>query len=155
MSVTDGTSEPGRILLLHGPNLDQLGRRDPDHYGGLDLDALVSLTADEAETRGLAVVHEQHDHEGDLVRRLHDTHDDGTAAVIINAGALTHYSYALRDALELVDVPKIEVHLSNIHARERFRRTSVVAPVCDGTISGLGPLGYRLAVRAVADLLGD
>jgi 3-dehydroquinate dehydratase II len=144
-----------RILLLHGPNLDQLGRRDPAHYGGLDLAGLVALVEDEASEHGAEVAHEQHDHEGDLVRRLHATAEDGTDAVIVNAGALTHYSYALRDALELVEVPVVEVHLSNIHARERFRHHSVIAAVCDGTITGLGPLGYRLAVRAVVELARD
>lgn len=142
-----------RLLLLHGPNLDQLGRRDAAQYGELDLDQLVALATEAADAEGLDLAHEQHDHEGDLVRRLHATSEDGTAAVVINAGAWSHYSYALRDALELVDAPVVEVHLSNIHARERFRHTSVTAAVCDGTISGLGPLGYRLAVRAAAELV--
>lgn len=141
------------ILLLHGPNLSQLGTRDPEHYGTATLDDVVAAARDEAEAAGATLDHEQHDHEGDLVRRLHKARTDGTDAVVINAGALTHYSYALRDALELLDVPKVELHLSNIHAREEFRRTSVVAAVCDGSIAGFGIHGYPLAVRAALALL--
>lgn len=145
---------PGAVLLLHGPNLSQLGTRDPAHYGTHTLDEVVAVARDTAAAVGLELHHEQHDAEHALVARLHAARRDATAAVIVNAGALTHYSHALRDALELLDVPKIEVHLSNIHARERFRRTSVIAPSCDGSIAGFGAVGYDLAVRAIAALLG-
>lgn len=145
-------SEP-TVLLLHGPNLSQLGTRDPDHYGTATLDDVVTAASDEATEHGLHVVAEQHEDEATIVRRLHAARGDGTAAVVINAGALTHYAHALRDALELLTVPKVEVHLSNVHAREDFRRTSVIAPACDGSIAGFGIAGYPLALRAVAALL--
>ena len=143
------------ILLLHGPNLSQLGSRDPEHYGTAALDDLVELAADTAAGHDATIQHLQSEHEGELIERLHAARDDGTAAVIVNAGALTHYSHALRDALEILpdDLPVVEVHLSNIHAREEFRRTSVIAPACDGSIAGFGPLGYRLAVEACIGLL--
>lgn len=142
-----------RILLVHGPNLSQLGRRDPAHYGTLDLGGLVEVAREEARACGAELDHTQHDSEGELVSRLHDARGDGTDAVLVNAGALTHYSYALRDALEMLTIPKVEVHLSNVHGRERFRQRSVIAAVCDGSIAGLGVAGYRLAVRAAVALL--
>jgi 3-dehydroquinate dehydratase II len=142
-----------RILLLHGPNLSQLGTRDPAHYGTDTLDDLVAVTRAEAEAGGAELEHFQTEHEGELIARLHAARTDGTDALIINAGAWTHYSYALRDALELIELPKVEVHLSNVHAREGFRRTSVIAEVCDGSIAGFGTAGYPLAVRAALALL--
>lgn len=142
------------ILLLHGPNLSQLGTRDPAHYGTATLADVVAAARTEAEEAGATLVHEQHEVEGDLVRRVHDARTDGTGAVVLNAGALTHYSYALRDALDLLDVPVVEVHLSNIHARETFRHTSVIAAACDGQIAGFGVAGYPLAVRAALGLCG-
>ena len=144
-----------KLLLLHGPNLSQLGTRDPEHYGTATLDDVVAIAREVAEEAGAELVHEQHEGEGELVRRLHAARDDGTTAVVINAGAYTHYSYAIRDALELLEVPKVELHLSNIHARERFRRTSVIASVCDGSIAGFGANGYRHAVRAAIELVED
>lgn len=144
-----------RILLLHGPNLSQLGRRDPEHYGTTDLDGIVAIAREAAEGLDAELVHEQHEEEGALVARLHAARDDGTDAVVVNPGALTHYSLALRDALETLDLPKIELHLSNVHARESFRRRSVIAAACDGTIAGLGPIGYRLAVTAAVELVRE
>jgi 3-dehydroquinate dehydratase II len=141
-----------RILVLHGPNLDQLGRRDPEVYGPLDAEALAASIRAAAAELGLEVVIEDHGAEHDLVARVHAAAHDGTAAVIVNPGALGHYSYALRDALELLAVPAIEVHLSNVHGRERFRTRSVIAAVCAGSISGLGPMGYRLALEAAGEL---
>jgi 3-dehydroquinate dehydratase II len=140
------------ILLVHGPNLSQLGSRDPEHYGTETLDDLVAITRAEAEAGGAELSHLQTEHEGELVERLHRARSDGTAAVIVNAGAWSHYSLAIRDALELLEVPKVEVHLSNVHAREGFRTTSVLAAVCDGTIAGFGAAGYPLAVRAALAL---
>lgn len=137
-----------RILLVSGPNLSQLGTRDPHHYGTATLDDIVAAVRDEHDD----VEAFQSEHEGELVARLHAARGDGTGAVIINPGALSHYSYTLRDALELLDVPKVEVHLSQVHAREEFRRHSVVSPVVHVTISGAGVLGYRLAVRAAIEL---
>ena len=142
-----------RLLLLHGPNLSQLGRRDRAHYGDLDLDALVALAREEAAALDAQLEHEQFEAEGGLVHRVHQVVEGDTDAVIINPGALAHYSVALRDALEVVQVPKVEVHLSNVHARERLRQRSVIAAVCDGVLGGFGPLGYRLAVRAAAALV--
>ncbi|MFO7778155.1 MAG: type II 3-dehydroquinate dehydratase [Nitriliruptoraceae bacterium] len=142
-----------RILLLHGPNLSQLGTRDPAQYGTATLDEVVGAARAEAESAGAELEHLQTEHEGALLERLHAARSDGTAAVIVNAGAWTHTSYALHDALELLDIPKVELHLSNIHAREAFRSTSVIAPVSDGSIVGFGIDGYPLAVRAVLSLL--
>ena len=141
------------LLLLHGPNLSQLGSRDPEQYGTDDLQTVVANARSAAEDVGASLLAEQYEAEADLVARVHAARTDGTDALIINAGALTHYSYALRDALAMLDLPKVEVHLSNIHARERFRRTSVIAPACDGQVAGFGVEGYPLAVRAVLGLL--
>ncbi len=143
-----------RILLLHGPNLSQLGHRDPAVYGTDTLADVVAAARAEAIGQDATLDDEQHEAEGDLIRRLHLVRTDGTDAVVINAGALTHYSYALRDALELLDVPIVEVHLSNIHARESFRHTSVTGAVADGIITGFGIDGYPLAVRAALALIG-
>jgi 3-dehydroquinate dehydratase II len=143
-----------RILLLHGPNLSQLGSRDPAVYGTATLRDVVAAARAEAIGAGAELVDEQHEREGDLVRRVHAARTDGTDAVVVNAGALTHYSYALRDALEVLDVPVVELHLSNIHAREGFRHTSVTGAVADGIIAGFGIDGYPLAVRAALALLG-
>jgi 3-dehydroquinate dehydratase II len=142
-----------RILLLHGPNLSQLGTRDPEHYGTATLDDVVAAARREAEADGSELEHLQTEHEGVLLERIHAARTDGTDGVIINAGAWTHTSVAVRDALELLELPKVEVHLSNIHARETFRAHSYLAPVCDGSIVGLGIDGYPLAVRAVLALL--
>jgi 3-dehydroquinate dehydratase II len=142
-----------RILLLHGPNLAQLGSRDPAVYGTSTLADVVAAARAEAEAAGAEVVDEQHEAEGHLVARVHAARTDGTDAVVVNAGALTHYGYSLRDALDLLEVPVVEVHLSNIHARESFRHTSVTGAVADGIIAGFGVDGYPLAVRAALALL--
>ena len=143
------------VLLLHGPNLGLLGERDPRHYGSSTQEQLVAVARDEAVASGADLHFEQHDDEGSLVRRLHAARSDGSSAVVINPGALSHYSYALRDALESLDAPKVEVHLSQVHRRERFRHTSVTAAACDGLIVGLGAVGYALAVRAVVSLVRE
>lgn len=135
------------ILLVHGPNLSQLGSRDPAVYGTATLADVEAAVRNEAG--GVGVTAFVSEAEGELVARLHAARRDGTTGVIVNPGALTHYSYALRDALELLTVPVVEVHLSQTHAREAFRRHSVVSPVVDVTITGAGLLGYRLAVRAL------
>lgn len=144
-----------KLLLLNGPNLSQLGRRDPQQYGADTLEDIVALATERSVQGGAEVEHLQSEHEGELVTRLHTALDDGTDAVIINPGALTHYSIALRDALELLpdDVPVVEVHLSNIHAREHFRHTSLTAGAADGVIAGLGSLGYVTAVDVCLALL--
>lgn len=149
-SSPKGGSQSGLVLLLHGPNLSQLGTRDPEHYGTATLDDVVATVRAEIDQ----VESFQSEFEGELIERLHAARSDGTVAVIINPGALTHYSYALRDALELLEIPKVEIHLSQTHAREEFRRTSVISAVVDVTITGAGLLGYRLAALAVLGKLG-
>jgi 3-dehydroquinate dehydratase-2 len=139
-----------KVRYLFGPNLGRLGTRDPERYG---TETLEQIMADVAE-RGRALGHEvdwrQSDHEGDLVAALGSARSDDVGAVVINPGALTHYSYALRDAVEGCGVPVIEVHQTNIYAREPFRRHSVIAPVVRASIAGAGAGGYRLALEAVA-----
>jgi len=146
-----------RILLLSGPNLGMLGRRDPTIYGTVTLDELVADARAAAAELGAELEHEQHDAEGDLVGAVHRalSASPKVDAIVINAGALTHYGLSLRDALELADMPCIELHLSNTQARESFRHVSVIAGVCDGIIAGLGRHGYPAAVRAAVALAGD
>jgi 3-dehydroquinate dehydratase-2 len=135
-----------RIEIMHGVNLDQLGRRDPAHYGTLDLAALERQIDTWARELGLSVRFFQTNHEGDYVEHLHALRDlaDG---VILNPGAWTHYSWAIRDALELAPVPAIEVHLSAVDEREQWRRLSVIGDLCFATVSGKGPDGYREALE--------
>lgn len=140
------------VLLLSGPNLGLLGERQPEIYGSETLAHHVEAAAAEARTLGMAIEHVQHDHEGDLVEEVHRARGRA-AAIVVNPGALTHYSWALHDALKVFDGVVVELHISNPAAREPFRHTSVVSAVADGTIAGFGGLGYRLAVRAVAELL--
>lgn len=147
------TPEPPLVMLLSGPNLDLLGDRQPQVYGSATLADHVAAATEEAAAAGLRLEHHQSNHEGQLIEHIHAARGRA-AAVIVNAGALTHYSWSLHDALAAFDGVVVEVHLSNPAAREPWRHISVVAPVADGTIAGFGQLGYRLAVRAVADLLG-
>lgn len=141
------------LLVLHGPNLSQLGVRDPSVYGTATLDDVVAVVRAATRDTALEVDAAVSEYEGDLVTRLHAAGTDGTAAVIINAGALTHTSHALADALDMLAIPKVEVHLSNIHGREQFRHTSVIARAVDGTIAGFGVQGYALAVGAIVGML--
>jgi len=141
------------VLLLSGPNLNMLGERQPEIYGTSTLADHVKHASVSAGRFGLVVEHHQSQHEGDLVELIQGARGRA-AAIIINPGALTHYAWSLHDALAAFDGPIIELHLSNPESREPWRRTSVVAPVATGCISGLGGVGYRLAIEAVADLLG-
>jgi 3-dehydroquinate dehydratase II len=141
-----------QILLLHGPNLSQLGARDPAQYGTATLAEVEDVARAAAEAEGATLTAVQTEHEGEMLERLHAARTDGTQAVIINAGAWSHYSIAVRDALEMLTIPKVEIHLSNLAAREPFRHTSVMTAVCDGAIVGLGVAGYPLAVRAAVTL---
>jgi len=140
------------VLLLSGPNLTLLGERQPDVYGTATLADHVATAAAEAVLRGLGLEHVQGDAEADLVVAVHAARGRA-AAIVVNPGALTHYGWSLHDALAAFDGPVVELHLSNPDSREPWRRTSVVAPVATGTISGFGGDGYRLALSAVATLL--
>ena len=138
-----------KVLFLFGPNLGALGRREQSLYGSESLEDIMRSV----EERGVGLGHEvgwrQSDHEGDLVGWLLGAGAEGTGAIVINPGALTHYSYALRDAIEASGVPVIEVHMSNTQAREDFRHRSVVSEVCRASIIGLGAGGYHLALEAM------
>ena len=137
------------IALLHGPNLNLLGQREPHIYGTATLDDYVATTTTAAAHHGLTVEAMQTNHEGALVDAIHSARNHA-AAIIINPGAFTHYAWAIHDALAAFDGPIIEVHISNPNAREPWRHTSVVAPVATGSIMGLGLHGYELAVQAIA-----
>jgi 3-dehydroquinate dehydratase-2 len=140
------------VLLLHGPNLNLLGQREPEIYGTATLDDVVELARRAAHQAGLELETEQTNHEGTLVDAIHRAR--GTAAaIVINPGAFTHYAWSLHDALATFSGPIIELHLSNPNGREAWRHTSVVAPVATGTIVGFGAHGYVLALEAVAHLL--
>ena len=143
-----------QVLFLFGPNLGALGRRDPDRYGAETLEEIMAAVAARGTELGHDVVWRQSDHEGDLVGWLLAAGGEGFGAVVINPGALAHYSYALRDAVEACAPPVVEVHMTNIHAREEFRRTSVVSEVCRATISGLGAGGYHLALEGLPWITG-
>lgn len=135
-----------RIEVMHGVNLDQLGRRDPAHYGRLDLPALERQIDGWATELGLSVRFFQSNFEGEFVQHLHALR--GLAdAVVLNPGAWTHYAYAIHDALELAGLPAVEVHLSDVDSREPWRRESVIRPLCLATVSGKGPDGYREALE--------
>jgi 3-dehydroquinate dehydratase II len=145
-------STTGSILLLSGPNLNLLGERQPAVYGPGTLDSHVATATATAAGLGLGLEHFQTNHEGDLVEAVQGARGRADA-IIINAGALSHTSWSLHDALAAFDGVVVELHLSNPAAREPFRHTSVIAPVSDGCIAGFGGLGYRLAVDAVRQLL--
>jgi len=135
-----------RVEIMHGVNLDQLGRRDPTHYGGVTLEELERQISVRARELGLEVRFFQTNHEGKFVEHLHRL--DGLAdAIVLNPGAWTHYSYAIRDALELTKLPAVEVHLSDIESREEWRRRSVITDLCLTRISGKGPDGYKDALE--------
>lgn len=136
------------ILVLHGPNLNLLGTREPEMYGRATLAEIDADLAARAQAAGHALTSVQSNAEHELVERVQRTREDGTAFVLINPGAFTHTSIALRDAFAAVGIPFIEVHLSNIHAREAFRRHSYLSDLAVGVICGLGPVGYELALTA-------
>jgi 3-dehydroquinate dehydratase-2 len=142
------------ILMLSGPNLNLLGEREPEHYGTTTLAEIVALATETAAKFGHDLEHVQSNHEGVLVDAIHSARGR-CGAIVCNAGAFSHYAYALTDALAMFDGVKIEVHLSNPAARESWRHHSVLAPVVDGSITGLRAEGYRFAVEAVASLLSE
>lgn len=143
------------VLVLNGPNLNLLGRREPEHYGRRDLASIDAELQRQAAAAGHQLESFQSNAEHLLVERIHRALDEGVAFIIINPAALTHTSIALRDALLAVRIPFIEVHLSNVQARESFRHHSYLSDVAVGVISGLGPQGYELALRAALRRLED
>ena len=140
------------VLLVHGPNLNLLGERNPEVYGRTTLLDIEADVAAAAGSRGAAVLCFQSNHEGALIDFLHE-HRKLAAGVVINAGAYTHTSVALRDAIEAIQIPVVEVHISNTHAREGFRHRSLISPVCLGQVTGLGRDGYTLATNLLLDHL--
>lgn len=137
-----------RFLVIHGPNLNLLGRREPEHYGTLTLDEIDQKISAWAAEGGIEVHTLQSNHEGAIIDAIQEA-TSWADGLVINPGAYAHYSYAIRDAIAASDLPTIEVHISNIHLRESFRHTSVTAPACKGQISGLGWKGYLLALEAL------
>jgi 3-dehydroquinate dehydratase-2 len=153
----DSVSEPSSrrlILVVHGPNLNLLGRREPGIYGSVTLDEINTLLREAAERHQLAIEIVQSNHEGELIDAIHRLGWQASG-IIINPGAFTHYSIALRDALSAVPAPAIEVHLSNVYRREPFRHHSVIAPVARGSIAGLGHQGYLMALDYFARLVEE
>lgn len=141
-----------RIMVLHGPNLNLTGVREPEIYGATALGEINKDLLRQGEALGLEVECFQSNHEGDLIDKIHDA-GQRCSLIIINPGALTHYSYALQDALRAAELPVIEVHMSNIYAREVWRHRSVIAPVASGQITGFGSQSYTLALTAASQLL--
>lgn len=142
-----------KILVLHGVNLNMFGKRDPAQYGTITLDEINKKLKELAKELGVELETFQTNHEGAICERIHQAHQEKVDAVMINAGAWTHYSYALRDALAILEVPVIEVHMSNIHAREEFRHYSVISSIARGQICGFGAQSYLLGLRAACELL--
>jgi 3-dehydroquinate dehydratase-2 len=141
-----------RIEVMHGVNLDQLGRRDPDLYGTLTLAELERRVEQRAEALGLRTTFFQSNHEGEFVERLHALREEADA-IVLNPGAWTHYAWSIRDALEIASLPAVEVHLSDVQAREPWRQTSVIAELCLATVSGRGADGYDEALGLLRDEL--
>jgi 3-dehydroquinate dehydratase II len=141
-----------RIIVLNGPNLNLLGERDPEHYGSMTLEDINSEMESLAARLSVEVVFFQSNHEGDIIDRIH-AERNSCDGIIINPGALTHYSYAIHDALDAVRLPAVEVHLSDIHSREEWRRTSVIEPAVLFSVSGKGPGGYLEALKRLVEHL--
>lgn len=141
------------ILVLHGVNLNMFGKRESEHYGKMTLAEIDAAIKELAQHLSCGVECFQTNHEGEMVERIHRAHEEKIDAVIINAGAWTHYSIAVRDALAILKIPVVEVHMSNIYAREEFRHNSVIAPLAAGQISGFGVDSYLLGLRAAVSLL--
>lgn len=135
-----------KLLVINGPNINFLGIREKGIYGTADYEYLVSVLEEKASAEGHEISVFQSNYEGAIIDKIQEAYHRGVEGIIINPGAFTHYSYAVRDALASVDIPIVEVHISNVHKREEFRHTSVTAPVCTGQVVGLGLRGYVLAM---------
>ncbi len=144
-----------KILIINGPNINFLGIREKAVYGTKNYDDLLAMIEEKAKADGDLVEVFQSNHEGAIIDRIQDAYSDGTEGIVINPGAYTHYSYAIRDALASVTMPKIEIHISDIDAREEFRKHSVTAEVCSEQIKGLGLEGYLLAMDHVKELINE
>ena len=142
-----------QILVLNGPNLNLLGTREPEYYGSKTLDEIINGLSSQAKVLGHSIAHLQSNQEFELIERVHAAQSDNTAFIIINPAAFTHTSIALRDALSGVKIPFIELHLSNVHAREDFRKHSYFSDIALGVISGLGAQGYELALSAAHEYI--
>jgi 3-dehydroquinate dehydratase-2 len=141
-----------KLLVINGPNINFIGIRDKEVYGKENFDYLLNLLKEKAEKESIIIDTYQNNCEGEIINRIQEAYFDGTDGIIINPGAYTHYSYAIRDALASIEIPKIEVHISNVHKREEFRHVSVTAPACTGQIVGLGLQGYLLAIDAIKNI---
>ncbi|MBS3970229.1 MAG: type II 3-dehydroquinate dehydratase [Clostridia bacterium] len=141
-----------RIFIINGPNLNMLGKRPESIYGKLTLEEINKGLSEKANELGFQAEFYQSNNEGELVEVIHKAHHEAKG-IIVNLAAYSHYSIALRDAVEILSIPVIEVHLSNIYSREDFRHKSLISSLADGVICGFGPLGYRLALEAMKDIL--
>lgn len=140
---------------MHGVNLDMFGKRDPRYYGTETLEDINGKLSELAAELHVGIDFFQSNHEGAFVERIHASLSDGTDGIVVNAGAWTHYSYAIMDALAILSIPVVEVHMSNVHAREGFRHESVLSSVTRGSIAGFGSESYRLGLRAVVSLVNE
>lgn len=141
-----------KILVINGPNINFLGIREKSVYGVEDYEYLLNLIAEKGKETNCELEVFQSNHEGAIIDRIQDSYFDGTEGIVINPGAYTHYSYAIRDALASIVVPKVEIHISDITKREEFRKVSVTAPVCDKQIYGQGLKGYLMAIDSVIEM---
>ena len=144
-----------KVLVLHGVNLNMFGKRDPAQYGTITLTQINEQIEELAAELGFEAACFQTNHEGAMVEKIHEAHTENVNAVVINAGAWTHYSYAVMDALGILKVPIVEVHMSHVHAREKFRHHSVIAPLAQGQITGFGVNSYLLGIRAAWELIKE
>jgi len=142
-----------KILVIHGPNLNLLGTRETNIYGKKTLEDINNMLKEEATSLGVEIIPFQSNHEGEIVQKIQDAKKDGISAILINPAAYTHTSVAIRDAISAVDTPIIEVHLSNIYAREEFRKISLISPVAVGVISGFGCQSYIFGLRAAEEIV--
>lgn len=144
-----------RILVINGPNINFLGIREKEIYGTSNYVYLIELLEEKAKKEDFEVEIFQSNHEGEIIDRIQESYYDKTDGLVINPGAFTHYSYAIRDALSSITIPKVEVHISNVHKREAFRHNCVTTPACNGQICGLGLNGYLYAIDAVKGLISS